>query len=87
MAQTVENMPAGDLGWEDPVDCLAIHSSIPAWKIPAENSLFTSFLPLTCHTFWTYRPQGGSRSAQVTSKLLNRGLSQLLREFDFSGLT
>ena len=37
MAQMVNNLPAVQetLGWEDPLEKgMAIHSSIPAWKIP-----------------------------------------------------
>ena len=41
MVQTVNNLPAvqetlvWSLGWEDPLEKkMAIHSSIPAWKIP-----------------------------------------------------
>ena len=40
MAQTVKNLPAmqetqvRSLGWEDPLEDMATHSSILAWKIP-----------------------------------------------------
>ena len=44
MAKLVKNLPAvqktlvGSLGWEDPMEeCLATHSSIPAWRMPLDR--------------------------------------------------
>ena len=43
MAQSVKNPPAmletwvRSLGWEDPVEVMAAHSSILAWRIPMDR--------------------------------------------------
>ena len=45
VAQTVKNLPAKQetwvrsLGWEDPLEGMAIHSSILAWRIPKDKGV------------------------------------------------
>jgi len=57
MAQMVNNLPAVQetLGWEDPLEKgMAIHSSIPAWKIPWTDA------PSGLHSMGSQRNLGSS---------------------------